>query len=107
MISTGRYLFAKIIISKGHKISTKIRGTSALARAMRGGKNDLRHYCTSGPGGSVNNWPPRYGSVILKLDPNFGIGRITESRGKMICGIVVHPDPVDLLKVPSHQIRLA
>jgi hypothetical protein len=58
---------------------------------------NLRHCCASGSGGSVNNWPPRYGSVILKLDPNFGIGGITESREKMICGIVVHPDPVDPL----------
>jgi hypothetical protein len=42
-------------------------------------------------------WPPRYGFVILKLEPNFGMGGITESRGKMICGIVVHQDPVDPL----------
>ncbi len=28
----------------------------------------------------MNNWPPRYRSVILKLDPNFGIGGIIESR---------------------------
>jgi hypothetical protein len=28
------------------------------------------------------------------MDPNFGIGGITERRGKMICGIVVNPDPV-------------
>ncbi len=31
----------------------------------------------------MNNWPPRYGSVILKLNPNFGTGGITESREKI------------------------
>jgi hypothetical protein len=40
------------------------------------------------------------------LDPNFGIGGITESRGKMICGIVVHPDPVDPLITGLLNIRI-
>jgi hypothetical protein len=38
--------------------------------------------------GSVNNWPPRYGSVILKLDPNFGTGRITERRKKNVAALL-------------------
>jgi hypothetical protein len=47
--------------------------------SLRKGKRLCGIVVKSGSGGSVKNWHPRYGSLILKLDPNFGIGGITES----------------------------